>query len=69
MVYQIVNKKVTFNVNEVEGNVHNVILAWRRQARLECWTIKEINSVIKECMSSDEKHLLATLKIHSKKFV
>jgi hypothetical protein len=55
------NKKIKLKLVGLDGNAFSVMGAFSRQARKEGWTAEEIDTVLKEAMSSDYRHLLATI--------
>jgi hypothetical protein len=55
------NKKIKLKLVGLDGNAFSVMGAFSRQARKEGWTTEEIDTVLKEAMSSDYRHLLATI--------
>ncbi|MDI1256726.1 MAG: hypothetical protein PSV16_11560 [Flavobacterium sp.] len=57
----LVNKKVKLDLVGVNGNAYAVMGAFKKQARKEDWTDKEIDLVLEKAMSSDYDHLLATI--------
>jgi hypothetical protein len=57
-------KKVKLKLVGLDGNAFSVMGAFNRQARKEGWTEAEINTVLKDAMSSDYHHLLATIAKH-----
>lgn len=59
------NKKVKLNLIGLDGNAFSLMGAWKQQARREKWTSEEIEKVLKEAMSKDYDHLLATISEHS----
>ena len=54
-------KKVKMQLVGLDGNAFSIMGAFHRNARRQGWTRKEISVVIKECMSGDYDHLLATI--------
>jgi hypothetical protein len=54
-------KKVKLQLVGLDGNAFSLLGAFKRQARTESWTKEEIDAVLKEAMSGDYDHLLATL--------
>ena len=54
-------KKVNLKLVGLDGNAFSVMGAFQRQARKEGWTTTEIDTVLKDAMSSDYHHLLATI--------
>lgn len=63
---QVVNKKLTLDLVGVDGNAYTILAAFKRQARAENWSDKEIELVMEEAQSKDYNHLLATILNHSK---
>ncbi len=55
------NKKINLRMVGLDGNAFAVMGAFQQQARREKWTAAEINTVLKEAMSSDYSHLIATI--------
>ena len=60
------NKRVQLELVGLDGNAFSVMGAFQRQARKEKWTQAEIDVVLKEAMSDDYNHLLATIAKHCK---
>ena len=56
-----IKKQITLELVGLDGNAFSLMGAFKRQARIEKWTTEEIDEVLKECMSGDYNHLLATL--------
>ena len=56
-----INKKITLELLDVDGNAFAILGAFRKQARREKWTDEEISEVIKEAQSGDYDHLLHTI--------
>lgn len=54
-------KKVSLNLEGLDGNAFSLMGAFRRQARKEGWTPEEITAVLNECTKGDYDHLLQTL--------
>ena len=54
-------KKIKLNLVGTDGNAFAIMGAFKRQARKEKWSEKEISSVLNKAMSSDYNHLLATI--------
>lgn len=54
-------KKVSLNLEGLDGNAYALMGAFRRQARKEGWTPEEISAVLDECHKGDYDHLLQTL--------
>lgn len=61
---QVVNTKVTLTLVGLDGNAFVLLGAFRRQARKEKWTQKEIDAVLHEAQKSNYDHLLYTLSEH-----
>jgi hypothetical protein len=57
-------KKVKLKLVGLDGNAFSVMGAFNRQARKEGWPTEEIDTVLKEAMSGDYNHLLATIAKH-----
>lgn len=55
------SKKVSLQLEGLDGNAFALMGAFSRQARREGWTPQEIESVLAECRSGDYDHLLQTL--------
>lgn len=58
------NKKLNLDLSELDGNAYCLLGTFRRQAKSEDWAPEEIQAVIKEAMSGNYDHLLATLVSH-----
>ena len=58
------NKKINLRMVGLDGNAFAVMGAFQQQARREGWSSQEINTVLKEAMSSDYSHLIATIAEH-----
>ena len=56
-----INKKVTLDLTNIDGNAFALMGAFSRQARREKWTPEEIKTVLSECESGDYAHLVSTL--------
>ena len=56
-----INKKVKLQLVGLDGNAYSLMGAFSQQARLEQWTKEEIDSVLKDAMSSDYDHLVGVL--------
>jgi len=56
-----INKKLNLTLVGLDGNAFSLMGAFKRQAHKEKWAREEIDFVLKECMSGDYNHLLATL--------
>ena len=54
-------KMIKLTLVGLDGNAYSLLGAFSRQARREGWTKAEIDEVLKEAMSGDYNHLLATL--------
>lgn len=61
---KLVSKTVELELFGLDGNAFSLMGAFSKAARRQGWTPKEIETVTKECMSSDYDHLLATLAVH-----
>lgn len=59
-------KKINLRLTGIDGNAFMLMGAFRDQAEKEGWTEEEIDTVIEKAMSSDYKHLVATLLKHCK---
>lgn len=57
-------KTVNLDLVGIDGNAFALMGAFRRQAKKEKWTEKQINKVLTEAKSSDYEHLVYTLSIH-----
>lgn len=60
------NKKIKLKLVGLNGNAFYLMGAFQNQAQKEKWTKEEIDVVMKECMSRDYSHLLATLMKYCK---
>lgn len=61
----IINKTIVFDPSNLEGAEDFVILVhFSYHAREQGWSEKEIDSIIKEALKGDDKHLFATIKNH-----
>ena len=58
-------KKVKVQLVGIDGNAFAVMGIWSRAARQQGWTKEEIDKVLKEAMSGDYDHLLATIVSNS----
>jgi len=58
-------KQVKMTLVGLNGNAFSLMGAFQKEAKLQGWTMKEINLVITECMTSDYNHLLITLMMHT----
>lgn len=54
-------KTVKLRLDGQDGNAFALMGAFKNAARKQKWTPDEIDVVLKECMSGDYDHLLATL--------
>jgi hypothetical protein len=54
-------KKVKMDLTTIDGNAYSLMGHFQKNARRQGWTKDEIDKVLKECMSSDYDHLVATL--------
>lgn len=61
---QVIDKKVSLELEGLDGNAFALIGAFQKQARREGWSAEEIKSVRDECMAGDYDHLLQTLIAH-----
>lgn len=59
---QVIDKTVSLDLNDVDKE--NILVTFSRQAKKEGWSQKEIDVVIDEAKSGDEKHLLNTIWDH-----
>lgn len=57
----MIDKKISLNLNGLDGNAFNLMGAFQKQARREDWTQEEISEVLDECKKGDYNHLLQTL--------
>lgn len=57
-------KKVSLNLEGIDGNAFSIMGAFRKQARREGWSDAEVKAVIDEAMSGDYSHLLCTIMDH-----
>lgn len=57
----VVNKKVSLDLEGLDGNAFAILSAFRKQCKIEKWTDAEINSVMTEAQSDDYDHLLQTI--------
>lgn len=60
------SKKINLRLTGIDGNAFMLMGAFRDQAEKEGWTEEEIDVVMEQAMSSDYKHLVATLLKHCK---
>ena len=58
-------KKVKMKLIGLDGNAFSLMGSFRQNAKKQGWNKEEIDKVIKECMSGDYNHLLATLIEHT----
>jgi len=61
-----IDKQVMLQLVGLDGNAYSLMGAFKKQARRERWTKEEIDFVLKDCMSGDYNHLLATLMQYCK---
>lgn len=54
-------KKITLELEGLDGNAFAILGAFRTQARREGWTKEEIENFTKEAMAGDYDHLLQTV--------
>ncbi len=59
------NKKITLNLEGMDGNAFAIMGAFSKQARKEGWSKEEINEVLTEAKKSDYDHLLQTIITHT----
>lgn len=59
---KIIKKTVNLNLVGVNGNAFMIMGVFKRQAKKEGWTFKEIEQVMNEAKSKDYNHLLATIE-------
>jgi hypothetical protein len=59
-------KKVKLELVGLDGNAFSVMGAFKNAARKQGWTPEEITVVLKEAMSGDYNHLLATIMANTK---
>jgi hypothetical protein len=64
MAAQIIPKKTKLRLVGLNGNAFSLMGAFQHQAREEGWSHAEIDAVLKEAMSGDYDHLVATLAAH-----
>ena len=57
-------KKISLELEGLDGNAFSLIGAFSKQARREDWNENEIKEVIDECKKGDYDHLLKTLMEH-----
>jgi hypothetical protein len=61
---KVVNKTVNLDLVGTNGNAYAITGAFQQQAKKEQWTQEEIDTVLKEAMTKDYNHLLATILNH-----
>lgn len=61
---KLVNKTVKLDLVGLNGNAYNLMGHFQRAASNQGWTKSEIEKVLKEAMSSDYNHLVATLQTY-----
>jgi len=61
----IMDKKISLDLMDLDGNAFNLMGAFRKQAKKENWTNEEIDEVLNECQKGDYNHLLNTLLTHT----
>ena len=59
------DKKITLDLSDLDGNAFVLMGAFQKQAKREDWTQEEINEVLEECKKGDYNHLLQTLIKHT----
>jgi len=57
-------KKVSLDLEGIDGNAFMILGAFRRQARREGWTNEEIEKVTEEAQSGDYQNLIAVIMSH-----
>lgn len=57
-------KKISLELEGLDGNAFSLMGAFRRQAKREGWTTEEIKEVLDEARTGDYDHLLQTLMAH-----
>lgn len=61
---KLVDKTVNFDLTSVDSNAFNLLANFRKQARREGWTKKEIDKVTEKATEGDYDNLVATLQDH-----
>jgi len=56
--------KVKMQLVGIDGNAFSIMGAFKSEARKQGWTNEEVSGVLKEAMSGDYNHLLATISSH-----
>lgn len=54
-------RKVTLELEGLDGNAFNLMGQFQKQALKQGWTRQEVDAVLDECRSGDYDHLLGTL--------
>lgn len=54
-------KKITLELEGLDGNAFAILTAFRTQARREGWTREEINDFTQVALAGDYDHLLQTI--------
>jgi len=57
-------KKIDLELMGIDGNAFMIMGTFKKQARREGWTDKEIKEVLDEASSKDYDHLLQTIMGH-----
>jgi len=57
-------KKVELDLTGLDGNAFSLMGHFRRQAKREGWTDKEIHTVLQEAQTGDYNHLIVVLLDH-----
>jgi hypothetical protein len=61
---KVIEKTVNLDLVGVNGNAFMIMGVFKRQAKKEGWTAKEIEAVLKEAKSKDYNYLLGTIENH-----
>ncbi|MCI2230327.1 hypothetical protein MC378_14200 [Polaribacter sp. MSW13] len=61
---KVIEKTVNLNLIGVNGNAFMIMGVFRRQAKKEGWSQKEIEAVLTDAKSGDYNYLLATIENH-----
>ena len=59
------DKKISLDLEGLDGNAFVLLGTFRRQAKKEDWTEEEIKEVLDEAKKGDYNHLLQTLIRHT----
>lgn len=67
MAKQVIDKQLKKDIfeDEIDGNAHAILGAFRQQALREGWTASEIEQVLDEAKDGDYDHLIQTLMMHT----